>query len=90
MDSAINVAVFASGDDLALVHLEADADGSATAEAAARGYSYCGCFAVNNGVPCVQCEPGFAAARSMFYAGVLFAEMLGRHMQQQQLKGMKG
>jgi hypothetical protein len=88
-DSAINVAVFSDGGaGLVLVHLEADISGSATAEAAARGYTcYCGCFAVSSGVPTVRCEPGFEA--TMLYAGAAFAEMLGPYLKQQQLAARK-
>lgn len=81
--SAINVAVFSNGNGLVLVRLEADANESASADAVARGYSYAGVFGVNDGVPSVQCEPGFEAA--MVYAGVAFAEMLGPHLKQEQL-----
>jgi hypothetical protein len=80
----LNVAVFANGDDLVLVHLEhPDADGAST-EAVSRGYAYAGCIGINGGEPKALIEPGFEA--TLLYAGVLFAEMAGKHLQDYQLR----
>ena len=82
----MTTAVFSNGDKLILVTLEADNNESASAEAVARGYRYAGCIAISGGEPIVTIEPGYEAA--VFRAGVLFAEVLGSRLKQQQTEGL--
>jgi len=81
-----NVAVFASGRNLVLVHLEDDPNGSGAAEATARGYQFIGSIGVNAGVPKVECEPTELATVMMPYAGVVFAELFRPHLRAHQLQ----
>jgi hypothetical protein len=78
----MTVAVFSSGSNLILVRLEADANESVPAEAAARGYNYAGSIAVSSGVHRVQIEPGFAVA--MIYAAKF--SRLGTQLKQEQME----
>ncbi len=73
-------AVFSNGAELILVHLEHDDADRAVADAAARGYSYAGCFAVIGGVPKVEIEPHCTTL--MTCAGVVFASRLGAHLKE--------
>ena len=76
----MTVAIFNEGANLIFVRLELEANESAPAEAAARGYRYAGSVTVSDGVPRVQIEPGFAGA--MIHAGEVLAGLLGPQLAQ--------
>ncbi|MBB5059095.1 hypothetical protein HDF16_003818 [Granulicella aggregans] len=74
------VAVFAQADQLILVGLEHDDAERAVSDAVARGYAFAGSIAVVANEPKVVIEPGYAA--TMALAGAVFAEMLGKQIQE--------
>ena len=82
------VLVFAGGAELVLTCVAVDDRDAITTESLAKGWKHAGSFAVDSaGEPNVQIQAGCAA--TMACAGLIFAEMLGCHIKDQQLKGKR-
>jgi hypothetical protein len=76
-ESDICVGVLGRGGEFVLVPLTGEIDGAITADALAKGYSYCGCLGVTaSGEPGVRCEPSPEAASVMVLAALAFAQQI--------------
>jgi hypothetical protein len=81
-DSEISVAVLGRGAEFVLIRLNGEIDDATTVRAIERGFRYCGCLGVKDGVPGVRCEPDADALFTMCFAGLEFAVMVAERLKQ--------
>src|SRR5258708_13337164 len=81
-DSEISVAVMGRGGEFVLVRLDGGIDETATEEAARKGYAYCGCLGIKDGVPGAKCEPDPDCVYTMMHAGLAFAQLVADRLKQ--------
>ena len=74
MESEVSAAVLGRAGEFMLVDLGGETD-TAMEAARARGFTYCGVFAVVNGQATARPEPDADAALTMLYAGLAFAHL---------------
>jgi hypothetical protein len=75
MESEVSAAVLGKAGEFILVDLGGETD-AAMESAHARGFSYCGVFAVVNGQATARSEPDADATLTMLYAGLAFAHLV--------------
>ncbi len=68
--------VLGRGKDFTLVFLDSPIDGAVTAEAADRGFAYCGILTVVAGRVAAECRPHMDALYTMMHASLAFAQQV--------------
>jgi hypothetical protein len=81
-DSEFSVAVMGNAGEFILIQLGEPLDDNVTRKAIERGFRYCGCLGVKDGVPGVRCEPDADAVFTMLFAGLEFAVMVAARLRQ--------
>src|SRR5258708_38538898 len=75
-DSEISVAVMGRGGEFVIVRIDGGIDEAATEEAVRKGYAYCGCLGIKDGVPGAKCESNPDAIYTCLLASLAFARMV--------------
>jgi hypothetical protein len=75
-DSEFSVAVMGNAGEFILIQLGEPLDDNVTRKAIERGFRYCGCLGIKDGVPGAKCESDPDAIYTCLLASLAFARMV--------------
>ena len=75
-DSEISVAVLGNAGEFVLIPLGGPLDDNVTRAAMERGFRYCGCLGIKEGIPGAKCEPDPDSVFTCLMASLAFARLV--------------